>query len=125
MNQHAKAIIAGAVPLVAASGSWITTGAINAPEIAMALTALVTAILVAIFRNDPASPILSVLKFLVAALAPVISAGIQYAATGAFDRAEFATIVVGALTSILVYLSSEGCLFKEAASRVGSPRRRW
>jgi hypothetical protein len=105
VSMYMKAILAAAIPIISAIGSWIITGTIDAPELALALTGLVTAILVAIFRNREAG-LLSALKFIVAATTPLVSALIQYVVTGAFNRAELATIVVGLLTSILVYLSA-------------------
>jgi hypothetical protein len=104
MNQFMKAILAAAIPLISAAGSWITTGELNAPEIAVAITGFVTAILVYFFRNRP-SGFLASLKFIVAAVTPIVSALLQWAVTGGFERAEFATIVVGVSTSILVYFT--------------------
>ena len=103
MNSYVKAILAAAIPLIAALGSWINTGTLNAPEVALAVTGLVTAVLVYFFRNQP-SGVLSALKFIVAALTPLVSALLQALVTGAFNRAELSTLVVGILTSILVYL---------------------
>lgn len=104
MNPFMKAILAAAIPLISAVGSWISTGELKAPEIAVAITGFVTAILVYSFRNRP-SGFLASLKFIVAAVTPILSALLQWAVTGGFERAEFATIVVGVSTSILVYFT--------------------
>ncbi len=104
MDAYTKAILAAAVPVIAAVGSFIATGTVNAPELALAITGLVTAALVALFRNQPTG-VLASTKFIVAAATPVVSVLIQFAVTGTFNRAEMATIVVGFLTAVLVYLS--------------------
>ena len=44
------------------------------------------------------------MKFIVAALTPLVSALLQAWVTGDFNRAELSTLVVSILTSILVYL---------------------
>jgi hypothetical protein len=103
MNSYVKAILAAAIPLIAAVGAWINTGTLNAPEVALAVTGLVTAVLVYFFRNRP-SGVLSAMKFIVAALTPLVSALLQALVTGDFNRAELSTLVVGILTSIMVYL---------------------
>ena len=103
MNSYVKAILAAAIPLIAAAGAWINTGTLNAPEVALAVTGLVTAILVYFLRNQP-SGVLSAMKFIVAALTPLVSALLQTLVTGDFNRAEISTLVVGILTSIMVYL---------------------
>ncbi len=104
MNNVMKPVLAAAIPLLAALGSWIATGALNTPEVAVAIPGFITAILVYFFRNRP-SGFLASLKFIVAAVTPIVSALLQWAVTGSFQRAEFATIIVGVGTAILMYFT--------------------
>ncbi len=104
-NRYLKAILAAAVPLVAAVNSAIVTGEVNAPEVALALTGFVAAGLVAVFRNKEEG-FLSATKFIVAAAVPLVSAAIQWGVTQQFNTAEWATLVTGFLTALLVYFSS-------------------
>jgi hypothetical protein len=53
MNCSINAVLAVAIPLIAACGSWITTGELNAPDVALTVTGFVTAILVYYLRNQP------------------------------------------------------------------------
>jgi hypothetical protein len=103
MNIYMKPIIAAAIPLLAALSSWISTGTFKAPELALAITGVVTAIVVYFLRNQRTG-VLSAAKFIGAAVTPLVSVLLQWIVTGSFDRAELATIVVGVLTSILMYL---------------------
>ena len=102
MNPFMKAILAAAIPLISGIGSWITTGELKSTEFAVIITGFITAVLVYFFRNRP-SGVLSALKFVLAAVALIVISLLQWAVTGSFNRAEMATIVVGVLTSILVY----------------------
>jgi hypothetical protein len=52
MNCSINAVLAVAIPLIAACGSWITTGELNAPEVALTVTGFVTAILVYYLRQS-------------------------------------------------------------------------
>jgi hypothetical protein len=104
VNQVMKPLLAAAIPLLAAAGSWITTGELNTPEVAVAITGFITAILVYFFRNRPTG-FLASLKFIVAAVTPIVSALLQWAVTGSFQRAELATIIVGVGTSLLIYFT--------------------
>jgi len=104
VNKVMKPVLAAAIPLLAALGSWISTSEFNTPGLSVAITGFITAILVYFFRNRPTG-FLASLKFIVAAVTPIVSALLQWAVTGSFERVEFATIVVGVGTSILMYFT--------------------
>jgi len=108
MNRYLKAVLAAAIPLAAAINSWITTGNLNANEIALGLTGVVAAILVYFFRNQ-GTGFLSATKFIVAAATPIVSAIIQAAVPGTGSAAAFSTLLLGFVTAVLVYfVGNEG-----------------
>ncbi len=53
MNSSIDAVLKVTIPLIAACGSWIITGELNAPEAALIVTGFVTAILVFTSDNQP------------------------------------------------------------------------
>ena len=53
MNSSIDAVLKVTIPLIAACGSWIITGELNAPEAALIVTGFVTAILVYYLRQPP------------------------------------------------------------------------
>jgi hypothetical protein len=53
MNDKLKAVVAAAVPLVAAIALAIATGEVNEEEIAVGVTGLLTAVLVWLAPNTP------------------------------------------------------------------------
>jgi hypothetical protein len=46
MNELMKPLVAAAIPLLTALGSFIATGTLNAPELSLAITGFVTALVV-------------------------------------------------------------------------------
>jgi|SRR5215207_5707448 len=101
-----KAILAAAVPVIAAMSSWIVTGTLSTPEVALSVNGLVTGVVVALVPNSEAG-IGAANKFIVAATTPIVSVLVQYAVSGAFDQSQLATMVVGLLTSYLVFVTPE------------------
>lgn len=104
-NTYLKAIVAAAIPLIAAVGLYLQTGSVNAPEVSLVITGLISAVLVAVLRNSEAG-LQAFAKFFAAALTPIVSAILQAVVSGAFDRAEVITLLVGLLTSVMVYLTA-------------------
>lgn len=104
-NVYLKAVLAAAIPVVTAVGLWLQNGTLNAPELSLGITGFIAAVLVAILRNQPGT-VLEAAKFFAAALTPIVSAVLQYFVTGAWDRTEMTTLIIGLLTSILVYLAA-------------------
>jgi hypothetical protein len=97
-----KPVVAAAIPLLTALGSWITTGTLNAPELALAITGLVTAIVVLLLRNRPEGW-RAWTKFIGAALTPLVSAVIQYfLVPGSTTKSQLATVAVGVLTALVM-----------------------
>lgn len=104
MNLYLKAIIAAAVPLVAALGEYAQSGALNAPEVSLAVLALANAILVAAFRNRSAG-VLSAGKFLISAANALVVAALTAWYTGDWANVEWSVLVIGWATSALVYFA--------------------
>jgi hypothetical protein len=96
-----KPVVAAAIPVLTAVGSWITTGTLNTPELSLAITGLITALVVALVPNQVAGVAFS--KAIGAALTPLVSALIQGFVTGGFSKPELTTAVVGLLTAALMY----------------------
>jgi hypothetical protein len=96
-----KPVVAAAIPVLTAVGSYITTGTLNAPELALAITGLLTAGVVAIVPPEIGTFASS--KAVAAALTPLVLAVIQGFVTGSFSRPEVTTAVVGLLTAALMY----------------------
>ena len=107
MNKIMKPLVAAAIPLLTALGSYITTGTLNAPELSLAITGFATAIVVAILTGvlpeDSDNVIATWGKAIGAALTPLVSALIQGFVTGSFSKPELTTAVVGLLTAALMY----------------------
>jgi acetylglutamate kinase len=104
VNAYLKAILAAAVPVISAVGIYIQSGQLNAPEFALAVLALINAFLVYVIRNQPG--ILEAAKFGVSALTPVVTALVTAYITGEWNSAEWAVLVTGWLTAVLVYVSA-------------------
>lgn len=97
-----KPVVAAAIPLLSALGSWITTGTLNAPELSLAITGLVTALVVYLLRNRP-DGWRAWTKATGAAVTPLVSALIQYFfVPGSTSKAQLATVVVGVLTALVM-----------------------
>ena len=94
-----KPIVAAAIPLLAALESRIATGQWNADQLALAITGVVTAIVVYLVPNQNAG-FLAAAKAISAAVVPVVSALIQWGLTGG---APGTTVIIGAVTAILMY----------------------
>lgn len=101
-----KPLVAAAIPLLTALGSWITTGTLNAPELSLAITGLVTALIVVLagyFWPNQATGVLAWARAIGAALTPLVSALIQYLfVPGSTGKAQLATAVVGFLTALVM-----------------------
>jgi len=84
----------------------ITTGTLNAPELSLAITGLVTALVVFLvghFLPNQEAGILAWTKAIGAALTPLVSALIQYFfVPGSTGKAQLATAVVGFLTAMVM-----------------------
>jgi hypothetical protein len=108
MNELMKPLVAAAIPLLTALGSLIATGTINAPELSLAITGFVTAIVVYLLRNRP-DGVRAWTKAIGAAVTPLVSALIQYFfVPGSTTKAQLATAVVGVLTALLMaYVQNE------------------
>ncbi len=101
-----KPLVAAAIPLLTVLGSWITTGALNAPKLSLAISGVVTALVVVlaglIWPNQEAG-VLAWARAIGAALTPLVSALLQYLfLPGSTGKAQLATAVVGFLTAMLM-----------------------
>ncbi len=96
-----KPVVAAAIPVLTAVGSYITTGTLNTPELSLAITGLVTALVVVIV--PPQVGAFASSKAVAAALTPLVSALIQGFVTGSFSKPELTTAIVGLLTAALMY----------------------
>lgn len=94
-----KPIVAAAIPLLAAWQSRIDTGQWNADQWALAITGVVTAVVVYFVPNQNAG-VLAAAKAISAAVVPLVSALIQWGITGG---APGATVFIGVATAILMY----------------------
>ncbi len=94
-----KAIVAAVIPLIAALGSYTATGEVNAQEWAVAITGLITAVVVYFLPNQD-SGVLASTKAIGAAVVPLVSALIQWGVTG---EAPTAQVFIGVSTAILMY----------------------
>ena len=97
-----KPILVAGIALLTVLQSSIATGEFNAPELAVAITGLVTAIVVYFLRNQ-SSGVLASTKAIGAAVIPLVSALIQGLVTGGFNTAELSTVTVGVISAILMY----------------------
>jgi hypothetical protein len=97
-----KPILVAGIALLTVLQSSIATGEFNAPELAVAITGLVTAIVVYFLRNQ-SSGVLASTKAIGAAVIPLVSALIQGLVTGGFNTAELSTVAVGVISAILMY----------------------
>jgi hypothetical protein len=97
-----KPVVAAAIPVLTAVGSYFTTGTLNTPELSLAITGLVTALVVVIVPNQEVGVFASS-KAIGAALTPLVSALIQSFVSGSFSKPELTTAVVGLLTAALMY----------------------
>ena len=94
-----KPIVAAAIPLLTAAALLIDTGELNADQWALAITGLVTAVVVYLVPNQNQG-FGAAAKAISAAMVPLVSALIQWGVTGG---APSATVVIGAITAILMY----------------------
>jgi hypothetical protein len=97
-----KPILVAGIALLTVLQSSIATGEFNAPELAVTITGLVTAIVVYFLRNQ-SSGVLASTKAIGAAVIPLVSALIQGLVTGGFNTAELSTVTVGVISAILMY----------------------
>ncbi len=104
MSAYIKAILASVIPLVVAFNLYLQTGSINAPEIGLAVVALLNAILVAATRNGPAG-LQKFTKFFVALLVPAATAIVYSLVSGSWNTAEWQTILTGLAVAVLVYFA--------------------
>jgi len=93
-----KPLVAAAIPLITAVGSWITTGTLTALELSLVITGLVTALVVVIVPSQVGAFASS--KAVAAAMTPVVSTLIQ---GFVIREPELTTAVVGLLTAVLMY----------------------
>jgi len=107
MNKIMKPLVAAAIPVLTALGSWIATGEWNAAAWSLAITGLLTAAVVAVLTAvlpDEADAFLAKWgKAIGAALTPLASALIQYLfVPGSTTKAQLATAFVGFVTAALM-----------------------
>jgi hypothetical protein len=96
-----KPVVAAAIPVLTAVGSTLTTGTLNTPALSLAITGLLTALIVVIV--PPKVGTFASSKAFAAALTPLVSALIQGVVTGSFAKPEVTTAVVGLATAALMY----------------------
>jgi hypothetical protein len=94
-----KPIVAAAIPLLAALESYLATGQWNVEQTAVAITGVVTAVVVYFVPNQNAG-VLAAAKAISAAAVPLVSALIQWGVTGG---APVATALIGFATAVLMY----------------------
>ena len=94
-----KPIVAAAIPLLAALESRIVTGELNADQWALAITGLVTAVVVYFVPNQRTG-FLAAAKAISAAAVPLVSALIQW---GLGEGAPTATVLIGFATAVIMY----------------------
>jgi uncharacterized YccA/Bax inhibitor family protein len=112
MNKIMKPLVAAAIPLLTASGSWIITGQqpdsaevwLGATGVFMALAVVVATVFL---PDEEDAAVMKWYetwgKFIAAAVTPVLSAFIQYfVAPGSTTRDALATAAVGFLTALLM-----------------------
>jgi hypothetical protein len=115
---YMKPILVAGIALLTVLQSSIATGEFNAPELAVAITGLVTAIVVYFLRNQ-SSGVLASTKAIGAAVVPLVSALIQGLVTGGFNTAELSTVTVGVISAILMYfVQNESDVGGQASPRV-------
>jgi hypothetical protein len=112
MNKIMKPLVAAAIPLLTAGGSWLITGKVNDwAEVWLGVTGLFMALVVVaatFFLPDDSDKVLIQFfltwrKAIAAAVAPVLSAFIQPSVLpGSTIRDQLATAAVGVLTAGLM-----------------------
>jgi energy-converting hydrogenase Eha subunit A len=112
MNKIMKPLVAAAIPLLTAGGSYLITGEVkDSAEVWLGATGLFMALVVVaatFFLPDDSDKVLIQFfltwrKAIAAAVAPLLSAGIQYLVSGTtITRAQVVTAVVGLLTAALM-----------------------
>jgi hypothetical protein len=107
VNSYLKAVLAAAVPLVLAVGEYLQSGALNAPEVSLALLALANAVFVYAFRNRPTG-FLSAGKAIIASLNALVVALLTAYVTGDWSTTEWYVLVTGELVAILTYVAGNG-----------------
>jgi hypothetical protein len=95
-----KLVVAAAIPFITAVGSWISTGTLNLPEVWLAITGVVTALVVSIVPAQFGA--FASGKTVAAAITPLVSA-LTLAVTGSFSKPVLTTAVVGLLTAVLMH----------------------
>ena len=112
MNKIMKPLVAAAIPLLTAAGSYLITGEVNDwAEVWLGATGVVMALAVVVatlfLPDEEDADLISFYttwgKAIAAAVTPVLSAGIQYLVLpGSTTRDQLATAGVGVLTAFLM-----------------------